>query len=242
MRHPYQPSDRFGDFKGRDIEAVLGIVGAEHDQYQVQRFVRAQAGDEVGKAAHVILDHILPDCGTSVHAFFDDLKAGPEPGGHVARPAGVVVKTVAGLRVIAPGVGVAEAQDAVHGWFPYGRVSTISQSRQSGKLCLSPACMHREGMPVGFRRCKGIPGLSHSLPISVHLQEPECVVSSRGVYSRIFPVDGRTHQTKETRRVVHRSSTSVKVDPKVKTGSRQIQVKLRACLKVPQPSVWPGVW
>ena len=53
----HQLLQALGDGVGVHAKALLGIVGAQHEDHQIQRIVRKQAGRQIGRAALIAALH-----------------------------------------------------------------------------------------------------------------------------------------------------------------------------------------
>jgi hypothetical protein len=109
-----------GDFARRSVEDGFQVVGAEHEDDDVDGLVAFEAGGEIVEAFPGDVEGIFVDGGAAILAFFDDAVVGSEFAGEDTGPAdveGVADGEGSGDagRVEAPGVGVAEAEDGFHG-------------------------------------------------------------------------------------------------------------------------------
>jgi hypothetical protein len=109
-----------GDFARRSVEDGFQVVGAEHEDDDVDGFVTFEAGGKVVEAFAGDVEGIFVDGGAAILAFFDDAEVGSEFAGEDTGPAdveGMADGEWSGDAggVEAPGVGVAEAEDGLHG-------------------------------------------------------------------------------------------------------------------------------
>lgn len=109
-----------GDFARRSVEDGFQVVGAEHEDDDVDGFVTFEAGGKVVEAFAGDVEGIFVDGGAAILAFFDDAEVGSEFAGEDTGPAdveGVADGEGSGDAggVKAPCVGVAEAEDGFHG-------------------------------------------------------------------------------------------------------------------------------
>ncbi len=99
-RHPVRPAEgplghvHEGAGAARDIGCRLPVdglhvVGAEHDDHEIDRLVREEAGREIGQPVAAWLDGRVPDGAAAVEALFDDLEARPQRATHDTGPADV---------------------------------------------------------------------------------------------------------------------------------------------------------
>lgn len=108
-----------GDFARGDVEDGFQVIGAEHEDDDVDGFVAFEAGGEVVEAFAGDVEGIFVHGGAAILAFFDDTVVGSEFTGYDAGPAdveGVADREGSGdaSGVEAPGIGVAEAEDGFH--------------------------------------------------------------------------------------------------------------------------------
>jgi hypothetical protein len=69
-----QAPDAHGDFRGDLIEARFQIIGAEHDDDEVERRVAHDAGAEIPPAIlDRPFDRVVVDRGPAAEAFFNDV-------------------------------------------------------------------------------------------------------------------------------------------------------------------------
>ena len=109
-----QNADSLGDLPCRFAEALLEVVGAEHDRHDVERLVAHQAGIEVGAAVLFDpLDRIVVDGRAAAEPLLDHQPAGAERRAENARPA--LIRPIAPVRPVdgrgAERIGIAVAEN-----------------------------------------------------------------------------------------------------------------------------------
>ena len=92
-------------------EIGLGIIGAEHDDDQIEGRVRLHARPQVSQTCQTVLDGIIPDSRPAVMPFFDHGILFTEKFLQDARPPHVFLKTASVFSVVSPGVGITETKD-----------------------------------------------------------------------------------------------------------------------------------
>lgn len=114
----FNPLDQFlhaeADLLSGNPIAGLGVIGAQHDDDQVQRGMGLYTGSDIAQSTAPGLQVVLKCCGTAVHTLLHNMIAIAQQFAQQTAPALIDGITGSQSGNIAMGIGIAKAQDLFH--------------------------------------------------------------------------------------------------------------------------------